>query len=72
MDENVIRTICSEMNRYLNNYQMSKLNEVLYKRLDSNDNEISNKEYLNKFINSKKLEGCSILTIRGNNRKIKK
>ena len=63
MDENVIRTICSEMNRYLNNYQMSKLNEVLYKRLDSNDNEISNKDYLDKFIISKRLEGCSILTI---------
>ena len=59
MNENIIKTICSEMNRYLNNYQMSKLNETLYKRLDSNDNEISNNEYLNKFISSKKLEGCS-------------
>lgn len=67
MDENAIRTICSEMNRYLNNYQMSKLNETLYKRLDSNDNEISNKDYLDKFINSKRLEGCSILTIRNYN-----
>ena len=50
MNENIIKTICSEMNRYLNNYQMSKLNETLYKRLDSNDNEISNNEYLEKFI----------------------
>ncbi len=50
MDENIIKMICSEMNRYLNNYQMSKLNEALYKRLDSNDNEISNNEYLDKFI----------------------
>ena len=54
MDENIIKMICSEMNRYLNNYQMSKLNEALYKRLDSNENEISNNEYLDKFINSKK------------------
>ena len=46
---------------------MSKLNEALYKRLDSNDNEISNNEYLDKFINSKKLEGCSDLTIRNYN-----
>lgn len=64
MNENMIRTISSEMNRYLNNYQMSKLIEVLYKRLDSNDEEISNIEYLNKFISSKKLEGCSKLTIK--------
>ena len=28
MNENIIKTICSEMNRYLNNYQMSKLNET--------------------------------------------
>ena len=67
MNENIIKTICSEMNRYLNNYQMSKLNEALYKRLDSNDNEISNDEYLEKFISSKKLEGCSDLTIRNYN-----
>ena len=64
MNESVIRTISSEMNRYLNNYQMSKLTEVLYKRLYSNDEEISNEEYLNKFISSKKLEGCSQLTIK--------
>jgi len=64
MNESVIRTISSEMNRYLNNYQMSKLTEVLYKWLYSNDEEISNEEYLNKFISSKKLEGCSELTIR--------
>ena len=55
MDDNIIKMICSEMNQYLNNYQMAKLNEALYKRLDSNDNEISNNEYLDKFINSKKI-----------------
>ena len=64
MNESVIRTISSEMNRYLNNYQMSKLNEVLYKRLDLDEKEISNEEYLNKFINSKRLEGCSNLTLK--------
>lgn len=61
MDENVIRTICSEMNRYLNNYQMSKLNETLYKRLDSNDNEISNKDYLDKFFIPLNLQIHSIM-----------
>ena len=30
MNENIIRTISSEMNRYLNNYQMSKLREVYF------------------------------------------
>ncbi|MEE0865933.1 MAG: site-specific tyrosine recombinase/integron integrase [Clostridia bacterium] len=64
MNESVIKTISSEMNRYLNNYQMSKLNEVLYKRLDLDEEEISNEEYLNKFINSKRLEGCSNLTLK--------
>ena len=64
MNESVIRTISSEMNRCLNNYQMSKLNEVLYKRLDLDEEEISNEEYLNKFINSKRLEGCSNLTLK--------
>ena len=34
MNENIIRTISSEMNRYLNNYQMSKLQEVLYKKVE--------------------------------------
>ena len=64
MNENIIRTISSEMNRYLNNYQMSKLHEVLYKKLEVNNCEISNDEYVIKFINSKKLEGCSELTIK--------
>lgn len=63
MNENIIRTISSEMNRYLNNYQMSKLQEVLYKKVEIEKKEISNDEYVNKFINSKRLEGCSGLTI---------
>ena len=64
MNENIIRTISSEMNRYLNNYQMSKLQEVLYKKVEVERKEISNDEYVNKFINSKRLEGCSELTIK--------
>ena len=47
MNENIIRTISSEMNRYLNNYQMSKLQEVLYKKVEIEKKEISNDEYLN-------------------------
>ena len=52
------------MNRYLNNYQMSKLQEVLYKKVEIEKKEISNEEYVNKFINCKRLEGCSELTIK--------
>jgi len=56
--------ITSEMNRYLNNYQMSKLQEVLNKKIEIFRDKISNEEYVNKFINSKRLEGCSELTIK--------
>ena len=64
MNENIIRTISSEMNRYLNNYQTSELQEVLYKKVEIEKKEMSNDEYVNKFINSKRLEGCSELTIK--------
>lgn len=64
MNENVIKTIVSEMNRYLNNFQISKLNEILFKQLQTEDKEISNEEYLNKFIDSKKMEGCSFNTLK--------
>ena len=40
MNENIIRIISSEMNRYLNNYQMSKLQEVLYKEVEVEKKEI--------------------------------
>ena len=43
---------------------MSKLHEVLYKRIEIKKDEISNNEYVEKFINSKRLEGCSRLTIK--------
>ena len=45
MNENIIRTISSEMNRYLNNYQMSKLQEVLYKKVEIEKKEISNPKF---------------------------
>ena len=64
INENIIKMITSEMNRYLNNYQMSKLQEAFYKKIEIVKDEISNEEYVNKFINSKRLEGCSELTIK--------
>ena len=64
MNENVIKLIGNEMIKYLNNFQMSKLNEVLYKVIDFDySDDISNKEYLERFLNAKKLEGISNKTL---------
>lgn len=52
------------MIKYLNNFQMSKLNEVLYKTINFDySDDISNKEYLERFLNAKKLEGISKKTL---------
>ena len=37
---------------------MSKPQEVLYKKVEVERKDVSNDEYVNKFINSKILEGC--------------
>ena len=53
------------MSKYLNNYQMIKLNNILYKQIDNSDlDRISNDDLYNKFISTKKLEGVSELTIK--------
>lgn len=46
MNENIIRTISSEMNRYLNNY----LQEVLYKKDEIEKEEIYNDKMKNSMI----------------------
>lgn len=70
MKENIIRTINSEMNSYLNNYQLEKLNEILVHSFYEYDiiqiGDDLNKEvvdYTSLFISSKKVEGCSGRTI---------
>ena len=64
INENVIKLIGNEMIKYLNNFQMSKLNEVLYKTIDFDySDDLSNKEYLERFLNAKKLEGISNKTL---------
>ena len=53
------------MSKYLNNYQMIKLNNILYKQIDNSDlDRISNDDLYNKFISTKKLKGVSELTIK--------
>lgn len=69
MKNSLIRTINSEMNSYLNNYQLEKLNEILeynlYKydviEIEENKKELEN--YTELFIASKKVEGCSDRTL---------
>ena len=65
MEEKVVKII-NEMAEYLNVSQMKKLQEVLLKTFSEKElekAEISNKEYLQLFLDAKKIEGCSERTI---------
>lgn len=65
MEEKVV-TIINEMAEYLNVSQMKKLQEVLLKTFSEHEatkKEISNQEYLQLFLDAKKIEGCSERTI---------
>lgn len=69
MKNSLIRTINSEMNSYLNNFQLEKLNEILEYNfynydvieIDKSKKELDN--YIELFIASKKVEGCSERTL---------
>lgn len=69
MKNSLIRTINSEMNSYLNNYQLEKLNEILeynfynYEVVEIEENKKDFKDYTELFIASKKVEGCSERTL---------
>lgn len=65
MEEKVV-VIINEMADYLNVYQMKKLQEVLLKTFSEHEaakKETSNEEYLQLFLDAKKIEGCSERTI---------
>lgn len=65
MDEKLV-TILNEMSEYLSIAQMKKLQEVLLKTLSENEAEktdISNDEYMQLFLDAKRIEGCSERTI---------
>ena len=65
MDEKLVNII-NEMAEYLNIAQMKKLQEVLLKHLMNSDVEktsVSNMEYLQMFIDAKRIEGCSDRTL---------
>lgn len=69
MKNSLIRTINSEMNSYLNNYQLEKLNEILeynlynYDVIEIEENRKELENYTELFIASKKVEGCSDRTL---------
>ena len=65
MEEKVV-SIINEMAEYLNVSQMKKLQEVLLKTFSEHEAakaEIGNSEYLQLFLDAKKIEGCSERTI---------
>ncbi len=62
-----IVNIINEMSEFLSIDQLKKLQEVILKHLSENEPEkdqISNEEYLKRFLNAKHMEGCSDRTIR--------
>lgn len=69
MKNSLIRTINSEMNSYLNNYQLEKLNEILeynlykYDVIEVKKDKKDDVDYAELFIASKKVEGCSERTL---------
>lgn len=65
MEEKIVQII-NKMADYLNVSQMKKLQEVLLQTFSENNiskEEISNDEYLQLFLDAKKIEGCSARTI---------
>lgn len=66
MEEKVVKII-NEMAEYLNVSQMKKLQEVLLKTFSEHEvskADVSNGEYLQLFLDAKKIEGCSERTLR--------
>ena len=62
-----IVTVLNEMSEYLSLTQMKKLQEVMLRELGGNRPDIenlSNEDYLTKFLEAKRVEGCSGRTIK--------
>ncbi len=65
MEEKIVRII-NTMAEYLNIDQLKKLQEVILQELSENEpqkEDISNEEYIIRFLNAKQMEGCSDRTI---------
>ena len=65
MEEKIV-LILNEMSEYLSIAQMKKLQEVVLKTFSENEadkQEISNNDFLQMFLDAKRIEGCSERTI---------
>lgn len=65
MEEKIV-IVLNEMSEYLSITQMKKLQEVIIKTFADNEVskvEISNEEFLEMFLDAKRIEGCSERTI---------
>ena len=65
MEEKIV-IVLNEMSEYLSIPQMKKLQEVIIKTFAENEAskvDISNEEFLNMFLDAKRIEGCSERTI---------
>ena len=65
MEEKVVK-ILNEMSEYLSIAQMKKLQEVMLKVCSENEADkvqISNNDFLEMFLDAKKIEGCSERTL---------
>ena len=63
----IVIEILSDMAEELSVMQLKKLQEVLLKRLQEQDEQVlpaRNDEYLEMFINAKSIEGCSVRTLK--------
>lgn len=65
MENDIITRVLKKMMSVLNYEQTEFLKEVLLKEFNNNDkeDEIINESYLSSFLNSKRIEGCSVRTI---------
>lgn len=61
-----IYNVLNDMSEKLSIAQLKRLQEVLIKRSEDKENQsqtVDNYEYLNMFINAKRIEGCSARTL---------
>ncbi len=64
--KNYIFNVLNDMSEELSIAQLKRLQEVLIKRFEDKENQtqtVDNYEYLNMFINAKRIEGCSARTL---------
>ena len=67
MKQNIVNKVIQEMLPYLNNFQIEKLKtvmEVTLFKVDKDDIKTGNSELLELFLSSKRIEGCSVKSLK--------